>query len=304
MASKRDAHRQDVRPLLRAALAGLDLSAEDAAHLPPLHDDPNLRARLTGLALFALADYVIEHSALPGPRGNLELAAAFADEMRDACAAHGTGDHAPAWLLWLLANHHPPASFGFDPASPLQMPQFCAAVATGEWALATGQIEAGVSALLDLANSPLWRIREGTAMGLQRMLAGAWDAALPCLLKRAPDATPYQWRALVAGVAEPALLVDAGRAAGALDVHERALAFFRRVSPDARRAEDMRTLRQALGYSISVVVAAAPERGFERMAAWAAWRDPDVAWMLRENLKKKRLGPWADRCEQVRALLS
>src|SRR5690606_26421554 len=122
----RDAHRQDVRPLLRAALAGLDLSAEDAAHLPPLHDDPDLRAQLTGPALFALADYVIEHSALPGPRGNLELAAAFADEMRDACAAHGTGDHAPAWLLWLLANHHPPASFGFDPASPLQMPRFCA----------------------------------------------------------------------------------------------------------------------------------------------------------------------------------
>ncbi len=304
MASKRDAHRQDVRPLLLAALVSAPLAALDAAALPPRHDDPDLRARLMSPESSALVDYLIEHSALPGPRGNLELAAAFADEMRDACAGTGARGDVPAWLLWLLANHHPPESFGFDPASPQQMPQFCAAVAAGEWALAGGQIDAGVSVLLDLANSPLWRIREAVAMGLQRMLAGAWGATLACLEQRAPDATPYQWRALVAGVAEPALLTEAERAAGALDVHERALAFFRRASPDVRRAEDMRTLRQALGYSISVVVAAAPDPGFERMVAWAGWRDADVAWMLRENLKKKRLSLWADRCEQVRGMLS
>jgi hypothetical protein len=304
MASKRDTHRQEVRPLLLAALASPGLSSPGADSLPPGHDDPDLRARMAGPEVSTLADYLIERSALPGPRGNLELAAAFADEVRDACVARGADDSAPAWLLWLLVNQHPPATFGFDPASPLQMPQFCAAVATGEWALAVGRVDVGVRVLQDLANSPLWRIREAVAMGLQRALSGAWAATLACVAQRETDATPYQWRAWVAGVAEPALLAGAERAAAALEVHERALAFFRCASPDARRTEPMRTLRQALGYTISVVVAAAPDPGFERMVAWAAWRDPDVTWMLRENLKKKRLSPWADRCARVRAMLS
>ena len=50
-----------------------------------------------------------------------------------------------------------------------------------------------------------------------------------------------------------------------------------------------RVLRKALGYCWSVAVAALPGPGFDRLARWAASDDPDVRWVVRENLKKARL---------------
>jgi len=51
----------------------------------------------------------------------------------------------------------------------------------------------------------------------------------------------------------------------------------------------VRVLRQAVGYAWSVVVAADIERAWPRFAALAASDDPDVAWIVRENLSKNRL---------------
>ena len=56
-----------------------------------------------------------------------------------------------------------------------------------------------------------------------------------------------------------------------------------------RRSEEFRVLRQALGYCWSVAVAAQPELGKPAMERWLACPDRDVRWILRENLKKKRL---------------
>ena len=36
------------------------------------------------------------------------------------------------------------------------------------------------------------------------------------------------------------------------------------------------------------------------MIAWAGWHDPDIHWIIRENLKKNRLSKWPDRLAQVR----
>ena len=47
---------------------------------------------------------------------------------------------AAEWLLWEMLNRYPPAIYGGDPDSPLQMPQLCGAVAYGEWAAAFQQI--------------------------------------------------------------------------------------------------------------------------------------------------------------------
>jgi hypothetical protein len=51
----------------------------------------------------------------------------------------------------------------------------------------------------------------------------------------------------------------------------------------------VRTLRQALGYGWSVVVAADPADGLPVFARWEASPDPDVGWLVRENHKKARL---------------
>lgn len=307
MTSKRDTHRQALRPLLQAALDSPGLLSPPELSMALFSLNPNLSAHLLDPDIAALEDYLIDHSNLPGPRGNLELIAAVADEVRALCTAPDVSLHrsyiAVQWLLWRLLNRYPPAVFGDDPDSPLQMPQLCGAVALGEWAVAVRHIELGVSTLLDLAGSPLWRVREGVAMGLQRMLDRDWDSTFRRMLRRALDARAYEWRAMVAGIAEPSLLVDPAHALDALDLHYAALAYLRRLPANVRREDSVRTLRQGLAYSVSVVVAAAPDAGFPMMDAWAAWGDPDVIWLLRENLKKNRLSKWPDRLAAVRQAL-
>jgi hypothetical protein len=71
-----------------------------------------------------------------------------------------------------------------------------------------------------------------------------------------------------------------------------------------RKRADVRVLRQSLGYTLSVVAAAAPEKGFALMRECATWGDPDINWVLRENLKKKRLAKFAEHTEKVSKLLA
>jgi hypothetical protein len=48
-------------------------------------------------------------------------------------------------------------------------------------------------------------------------------------------------------------------------------------------------LKQGLGYSLSVIVCAVPEEGFEYMRQLAGTQDADILWIVKENLKKNRL---------------
>jgi hypothetical protein len=303
MSSKREIYRQTLRPLLLAALDSPGLLSPSEFMMARYSVNPDLTMHLIDPDIAALEDYLIDHSHLPGPRANLELIAAFADEVGALCAEPDLSLNrsyvALEWLLRELLNRYPPAVFGGDPGSPLQMPQLCSTVAFGEWTAAFLHIEAGVATLLDLSGSALWRVREAVAMGLQRLLERRWTSTIRRLHRRALDATAYEWRAIVAGIAEPPLLADTARALDALDLHYAALAYLRSLPEGSRRGDPVRTLRQALGYSVSVVVAAVPEPGFAQMRAWAAWCDPDVTWVLRENLKKKRLARWPDQVEAV-----
>lgn len=307
MSSKRETHRRALRPLIEAALRSPGLLSPDDFTIARYDLGGAMRKHLLDPDIAALEDYLIDHSALPGPRANLELIWAFGDEVGELCAAGDLSLRlsyvAMEWLLWRLLQRYPPAVYGDDPDSPLQMPQFCAALGIGEWAAAFQQIEAGILALLDMGNSPLWRMRETAAMGLQRMLARAWTSTLHRLQRASLDATPWGWRAIIAAVAEPDLLGDPRHALEALDMHYHALAYLRRLPESVRRQDDVRGLRKGLGYSVSVVVAAAPEAGFAQMRAWAAWNDPDVTWVLRENLKKKRLERWPDALAAVQDAL-
>lgn len=60
------------------------------------------------------------------------------------------------------------------------------------------------------------------------------------------------------------------------------------AAPDAR-SEPLRVLRQALGFAWSVVIVSTPMEGKARCAVWARPADPDIRWIVRENLKKARL---------------
>jgi hypothetical protein len=90
-------------------------------------------------------------------------------------------------------------------------------------------------------------------------------------------------------VAEPPLLKDPKRAADALAFQIKAVDWLRKLPPVRRKQAGARILRQALGFTVSVAVAAAPAKGWPWLTSLAASTDPDLNWIARENLKKNRL---------------
>jgi hypothetical protein len=206
-----------------------------------------------------LAAYLAEHSGLPGPRGNLELAQAAAEEL----------DHA---TLEGLAR------------SDDEFEAFCGVVGLGR-AIAEGRRDL-LPRLRAHAGDARWRVREAVAMALQR-----WgDADLAAMLDEAAtwaSGSRYEQRAAAAGLCEPRLLRDRAAVRRVLDVLDGITATLP-GAPD-RREDAYRTLRQALGYCWSVAIAANPADGLPAFARWRAVDDPDVEWVVRENLHKARL---------------
>jgi hypothetical protein len=221
---------------------------------------PHYRDDLTGLERTAWPGYLDEHSGLPGPRGNIELAVAVAD----------LGD--PQLFDELIA--------GGD-----EYRTFCGVVGIGRDA-ADPRVAARMH---ELSKDGRWRVREAVAMGLQRL----GDADLPALerivLVWADDPHPLVQRAAAAAVCEPRLLRTPEDAATAVEVCRRATAALAARFAAERRDADVRTLRQGLGYCWSVAVAADPEPGLAAFAALRQETDSDVVWIVRENLRKKRL---------------
>jgi hypothetical protein len=220
------------------------------------------RATLSRLPAGAWDAYLTEHSGLPGPRANLELVAAAAEEL-------------PADRLRRYAS------------SPDEFLALCGATGLGRLA-AEGRADA-VESLRSLAGDPRWRVREGVAMGLQRL-----GDADPAGLRRvvtdwAAESDPLVLRAAAAGICEPRLLSDPQTARVALDVVDRVTVGLLALPGARRRSEDARVLRKALGYCWSVAVAASPAEGFDRLERLAALGDADGGWIVRENLRKARL---------------
>ncbi|MFI5427874.1 hypothetical protein [Aeromicrobium sp. UC242_57] len=114
-------------------------------------------------------------------------------------------------------------------------------------------------------------------------------AALVEIVRRwADDPSLLVQRAAVAAICEPRLLKAEGAAAVAVDLCGRCTLHLVGLPLAERAGSDARTLRQALGYAWSVAVAADPGPGL------GAFRDldtsdPDVGWIVKENLRKKRL---------------
>ena len=97
----------------------------------------------------------------------------------------------------------------------------------------------------------------------------------------------YEQRALVAGLCEPDLLKDKEQVKLVL---ERVFSILHKLSKISdRKGEPFRVLRKGLGYGISVSIVAYPEKGKPLFQELLHSSDPDVQWIVRENLKKNRL---------------
>jgi hypothetical protein len=224
------------------------------------------RSALTSLEPAAWPAYLDEHSGLPGPRGNLELATVVAD----------LGDR---------------ALFDALIASGDEYRTFCGVVGLGRDA-GDDRVRARLG---EFSTDARWRVREAVAIGLQRL----GDIDLPSLqrivLDWAADPHPLVQRAAAAAICEPRLLRTPAAASTAIEVCRRATAALAALPADRRRDADVRTLRQGLGYCWSVAVAADPAPGLAAFAALRGQTDPDVAWIVRENLGKKRLARLVER---------
>lgn len=203
--------------------------------------------------------YLIEHSGLPGPRGNLELLEVAADEL-------------PAWRLRELTT---------------RQDEFLAACgATGLGRLVAGGDEAALGRLRELADDPRWRVREGVAMALQR-IGDADPERLLAVVREWSAGSPLQRRAAAAGLCEPRLLRDTAVAEAAVEAVDAITASLR--DEPRPRASEVWVLRQALGYCWSVAIVAAPQAGKAAFERLATTDDPDIRWIVRENLGKSRL---------------
>ena len=142
-------------------------------------------------------------------------------------------------------------------------------------------------AAVSCAGDPRWRMREAVAVALQCLLASRGDDTLRALGQWIGEHNWLDMRAVAAAVADPGLLQERKVALQGLHLHQ---VILRRVleSPE-RKSTSFRSLRQALGYTISVVTCALPEEGFGWMAYLIASGDPDALWIVRSNLKKGRL---------------
>ncbi|HXV96853.1 MAG TPA: hypothetical protein VEC93_00415 [Anaerolineae bacterium] len=209
--------------------------------------------------------FLLKESGLPGPRGNLELAQAVADE--------GHEEQFRRWLRYDAAIA--PVN------SPSEFLPFCGVVGLGRL-LAEGKIEVWET-LRHCASDPRWRMREGVALALQRL--GEKDmASLLQAMEQWGRGSPLEQRAAAAALCEPKLLVEAGQIKKVLQILDEITASL--ASADERKSEAFKVLKKGLAYCWSVAVAALPEEGKQKMEKWLASDDKDVTWIMQQNLKK------------------
>lgn len=221
------------------------------------------RAELRVLDAAGWPDYLAERSGLPGPRGNIELAQAVADE----------GE---------------PAQFDAFIAADDEYLVFCGVIGLGRRLAehAGADIE---RRLREHATDPRWRVREAVAMALQRLGDADLQRLLRLVTTWAGDPHPLVQRAAAAAICEPRLLATANAASRAVGVCAEITSALAARPAAERKDAGVRTLRQALGYCWSVAVAADPAAGLPRFHELTGYGDRDVDWIVRENRKKARL---------------
>jgi hypothetical protein len=213
--------------------------------------------------------FLLKESGLPGPRGNIELAQAVAEE----------GDEALFERFLSFDTVKAPTN------SPEEFLAFYGVLGQGKL-LSAGKIEV-LEKLRYFANDPRWHTREAVAMALQKLGDTDMDMLLDEMEQWSEDNLLVQ-RAVVAALCEPRLLTQEKHA-------ERVLSILKRMTDSLKEArgkdsdDGIRVLRQALGYCWSVAVAALPEKGKQLMERCFASDDKDIRWIMRENLRKNRL---------------
>ena len=212
--------------------------------------------------------FLLKESGLPGPRGNLELVQAVAEE----------GDEKLFRRFLAFTPEKAPTN------SPYEFLAVCGVVGLGRL-VAEGKTKF-LETLRAHASDPRWRTREGVAMALQRVGDKDMDSLLD-EMERWSKGNPLEKRAAAAALCEPRLLRRETQVRRVLKILDGITAST--LKEENRKSEEFQALRKGLAYCWSVAVAALPEKGKKAMEKWFQSRDKDIAWIMKENLKKNRL---------------
>ena len=246
-----------------------------------------------------LRKLLMENSNLPGPRGNLELAHSFAHSIAEM--------HIDDWQWDFLMGMAGTSVANAPVNTPGEFLPFCALLAMGALygnGLPRPRRRAALSTLIASSSDARWRVREGVAMGLQLIGERDLPALRTIVTDWLPTASYLEMRAIAAGLAHPPILEDAEFALFSVHTAQTILATLSRADVKARKSEAFKILRQGMAYAVSVFTAHSPLEGFTLMRRSAAVRDPDMAWIIRENLTKKRLtAPYPEDVKKVQIIL-
>jgi hypothetical protein len=245
-----------------------------------------------------LETYLKNNSNLPGRRANLELGQVFAEMCREEMGGH-------LEEIWQLVEQCCALSIEMAPVNSAdEFVPFCGTVALGYCGSVTEKYkEDALAKLKIMAGDDRWRIREAVSKGLNAMLRHYRPLTMEALASWIGDDNWLQMRGVAAGVASPSLLAeDPGFAKKALVFHE---TICQKVHDHFKsKSDEFMALRKGLGFTLSVVVCGVPEKGFVFMKKLLDQKDPHLTWIVKENLKKKRLmeiSPAAT--EELKALL-
>lgn len=137
--------------------------------------------------------------------------------------------------------------------------------------------------LRSMASDPRWRVRSAVAIALKHVGRADPETFFDELEDWASEG-PFVQRAVVAALADPPILEDPEHVRWALDLLDEITDALHRA--ETHDDEGLIALRKALGFAWVVVMAADPSLGRPRFEAWLAVDDPNVRWVLRENLEQ------------------
>jgi len=224
-------------------------------------------------------EYLLKNSGLPGRRGNIELAQAFALE--------GDRENFERYL-----EYKPEVA---PVNSPEEFLAFCGVLGCGRL-LSEGD-DLQFQRLRACARDPRWRVREGVAMALQ-MLGRSDMNRLIQEMETWSLGSPLDQRAAAAGLCEPDLLSGQRYSRKTLDILDRITGSI--ITLPDRKSAGFMALRKGLGYCWSVAVAANPDYGKPVFEKWLSSLDKDIRWIMKQNLTKKRLWrmdrDWVEKC--------
>jgi hypothetical protein len=209
-----------------------------------------------------------KESKLPGPAANLNLLKQF---IKEATPEQVT--------LCLSALDKKP-----DANSPATFVAMCGVAACGNQEI-----------FRKAANSGNWRIRESAVFGLQNLGLKDLDA-LYSTFDSWENANLLEKRCIAATLCEPALIKTEEMAEKILSVLN---GYMEIIELEKNvKSEEYKVFKKAMGYCISVAVAANPEKGKEFFESWMRSPNFEIRWVLSDNLKHHRLrkmdSEWVD----------